>query len=258
MDPYLQQAWRDVHQRLITYSADQLQRQLPRDLRARIEERIVLQAPGEARGVYPDVWVIRRPALRVREGTAAAAVADAPAEPIILSRQDEAAVETYLQIVEAGSGGRVITTLEFLSPSNKTLPGLEEFRRKQDDLIRGGVNLVEVDLVRGGGHALTVPLHLLPEEARTQYLACVYRIASPLRYEVYPLRLREPLPAIRVPLRETDEDVYLGLQTLVNLCYENGAYEDTDYTVEPEPPLVPEDAEWADALLKAAGRRPAG
>ena len=34
MDPYLERFWRDVHARLIIYAADQLQENLPSDLRA--------------------------------------------------------------------------------------------------------------------------------------------------------------------------------------------------------------------------------
>ncbi len=62
MDPYLEQSWRDVHAALIIYSRDQLQDQLPGDLYARVEERIVLES-GEAlhQARYPDVRVVEYP-----------------------------------------------------------------------------------------------------------------------------------------------------------------------------------------------------
>jgi hypothetical protein len=37
MDPYLEQFWGDVHHRLITYLSDAIQKQLPGDLRARVD-----------------------------------------------------------------------------------------------------------------------------------------------------------------------------------------------------------------------------
>ena len=37
MDPYLERFWRDVHAGLIIYARDQLQDELPGDLRARAE-----------------------------------------------------------------------------------------------------------------------------------------------------------------------------------------------------------------------------
>ena len=43
MDPYLESHWRDVHQRLVLYSCDAIQESLPAQLRARIEERVVLK-----------------------------------------------------------------------------------------------------------------------------------------------------------------------------------------------------------------------
>jgi hypothetical protein len=72
--------------------------------------------------------------------------------------------------------------------------------------------------------------------------------------------LRERLPAIWVPLRETDADVPLDLQPLLDRCFDNGGYEaDLDYEGEPEPALAADDAGWADALLREKGhrRRPA-
>ena len=69
---------------------------------------------------------------------------------------------------------------------------------------------------------------------------------------MYRVPLRKRLPIIRVPLRPGDSDAKLDLQSLINAAYENGGYDDTDYRLEPEPPFLPEDAEWAAALLKEA------
>jgi hypothetical protein len=43
MDPYLEAHWRDVHARLILYACDQLEPQLPANLIARVEERVVVE-----------------------------------------------------------------------------------------------------------------------------------------------------------------------------------------------------------------------
>jgi hypothetical protein len=42
MDPYLERHWRDVHHRLVTYTADCLRPLLPDRLRPRIEERVFI------------------------------------------------------------------------------------------------------------------------------------------------------------------------------------------------------------------------
>jgi hypothetical protein len=42
MDPYLEQFWPDVHAGPIIYARDQIEEQLPGNLIARVEERVVL------------------------------------------------------------------------------------------------------------------------------------------------------------------------------------------------------------------------
>ena len=65
----------------------------------------------------------------------------------------------------------------------------------------------------------------------------------------------EPLPAIAIPLRKSDSDVVLDLQSLIALSYRNGRYDEIDYRKEPKPKLDREDAAWADELLKGKGMR---
>src|SRR6266404_4799666 len=62
---------------------------------------------------------------------------------------DEAVTESFIEIIDVGSGRHVITVIEMLSLANK-LPGegQELCRRKQQELRDGQVNLVEIDLLR--------------------------------------------------------------------------------------------------------------
>lgn len=87
------------------------------------------------------------------------------------------------------------------------------------------------------------------------YRTCVIRAARPTQAEVYRLGLRSPLPTIRIPLRESDSDVHLDLQSLIERAYENGGYEDIDYASDPIPALHGADADWAAALLREKGLR---
>ena len=58
MDPFLEAYWGDVHQRLIMYLSDAIQVTLPEDLRARVEERVFVEADlGYSRLIVPDVRV---------------------------------------------------------------------------------------------------------------------------------------------------------------------------------------------------------
>lgn len=249
MNPYLERYWRDVHHRVVTYACDQLSPNLPRDLRARIDERVFVRADGELRyEVYLDVRVVERPFIRMGARQPSGLVA---AEPLVVEIESEPIHEGYIEIVEAGSGDRVITVIEFLSLSNKLAgEGRDQYRKKQRDCHKARISLVEIDLLRAGKRVLALPDARTPRQYRTPYRVCVTRGQRPKAREIYRVPLREPLPRIRIPLRKTDEDVLLEIQPLIDQCYRNAAYDDIDYSREPQPPLDPEDAAWADALLR--------
>jgi hypothetical protein len=159
-----------------------------------------------------------------------------------------------LKIIDVRSGNRVVTALELLSDSNKQPgDGRDQYRKKQREYVQGGVNLVEIDLLRSGQRVFAVPVSRIPPSYRTTYQACVTRSRNPRSYEVYRAALQAPLPTIRVPLRETDPDVPLNLQALIEQCYHNGRYDDSDYRIEPSPPLDSQDAAWATELLASQG-----
>jgi hypothetical protein len=257
MDPYLEAHWRDIHARLIIYASDALQGVLPRSLRARVEESILLETPkgiGD-HPLYPDVRVVEFASNRGSETRTQAGVA--VAEPILVEAELDSPTETYLEIIDRESGNRVVTTIEFLSPSNKS-PGAnrEQYLRKQREVCSSDANLVEIDLNRFGTHTLAFPLHLLEEEKRTPYMVSVRRPRRGGAAEVYPMPLRERLPVVKIPLRPDDADVPLDLQALVDQCYRNGAYEGTlDYSIDPDPPLTGADEEWAETHLHEKGLR---
>lgn len=87
-------------------------------------------------------------------------------------------------------------------------------------------------------------------EKRACYGVCVFRTTHPGEQEIYPIRLRERLPAVRIPLRPADADLCVDLQPLIDQCYEGGRYHLLNYRLELEPPLTPDDAAWAEQLLR--------
>jgi hypothetical protein len=255
MDPYLEQHWRDVHARLITYASDQLRPQLPSDLRPRIEERVFVESDeGDRPEFYPDVRVVEYPKRDTEEKTVLAGNGVAIAEPILVRIDRQPSPQGYLEIVDVNSGNRVITVIEFVSPTNK-LPGKGRrlYRKKQEEVITAGVSLVEIDLNRTGKRSLAGPTGMLRPAERATYMACITRGWKRDVAELYPLRLAESLPVIRIPLREADADVSLNLQSLIDQCYENAGYDTIDYRRPPVPPLDPDSAAWAEKWLRAKG-----
>jgi hypothetical protein len=255
MDPYLEQYWLDVHHGLVTYARDQLQPRLPADLRARMQERVFVEADdGRGRVLYPDVHVVERPKSQ-RSPTGPEQAVEL-AEPLVIRVGSESLTQGYIEIVELGSGDRVVTVIEFLSPSNKVEgEGQNLYLSKQREVRAARVNLVEIDLTRAGKRVLALPPSRIPPSHRTLYQICVWRALRPLSFEVYRVPLRERLPAIKVPLRETDADVPLDLQALIEQCYTNGRYGDLDYRADPDPALDADDTAWANEMLLAQGRR---
>ena len=121
-----------------------------------------------------------------------------------------------------------------------------------------GVSLVEIDLLRDGDWMVAVPIDALEPKVRTPCRVVVRRGWRRLQAEYYAVSLSDRLPKIRVPLRPTDSDVPLDLQALLDQCYENGGYDDIDYTRSSEPPLPPAAARWAAQLLRRTGHRRSG
>jgi len=253
MDPYLEKHWGDVHASLVIYARDHLQEHLPGTLRARVEERVYVEFDEPQRSLYPDVRVVESG----KGGSATiAATGTATAEPVVVHMPTEPLTESYIEIVDVASGHRLVTVIEVLSPANKSSSrGRRLYRKKQRELRKGKVSLVEIDLLRAGRRILSVPTALIPRSHRSQYQVCVRRGWKVLEVEVYRVALREPLPTIRIPLRPDDADVPLNLQALIEECYRKGRYDDLDYKQPPEPPLEGEDAAWADELLKARAVR---
>lgn len=253
MDPYLERHWRDVHATLIVLSRAAIQPQLGSGLRARIEERLVVEAPvyDETREIYPDVRVFEhglsdRPVVPT---------ATAVAEPLVVQGKRQKVPQRFIEIIDL-SGDRVVSIIEFVSPSNK-LSGeaRDKYLEKRDERTDAHINFVEIDLTRAGKRVPMYPEVELPAGYDTPYFACAKRGLGYDQYELYAIPLRKRLPAIRIPLRETDPDVVLDLQPLIDRAYAEGAYDDIDYRKPCVPPLDGEDAAWADELLKTAGKR---
>lgn len=255
MDPYLEARWSDVHVSLITCVREALQPLLPGDLRARAEERVLLETiDGTPLASYRgDVAVVksgRAPPSRGASTEAATVV------PVVVDVHSLPEVDRFVQIVDVRSGNRVVTVIEVLSPGNKGAGPLNEaYRRKLADYARGGVNVVEIDLLRSSRGRLEIGQQDLPADRRAPYLTCVRRAESPGRWEVYPMPLRAPLPRVPTPLRKGEADVMLDLQPLITRVYDGGGHDDIDYRAPTDPPLDAEDAPWADGILRSSGHR---
>lgn len=248
MNPYLELAWTDAHTMLIGYIRDELTDQLPPDLRPRAEEAVAISAE-EGRRYRADVAISESWKRGLPPQWTPSNVPDGVvvAEPEIISA--EPMTERWVEIREVT--GRLVTVIEVLSVTNKMGVGATAYHRKQESYVQAGVNLVEIDLVRGGEHVILASPAQLENRSCSRYLISVSRSRLPEQLEVYQCPLRERLPAIRIPLRCSDVDAILDLQPLIDRCYEKGRYWQTDYDEVLDPPLAPDDQAWLRGLVEA-------
>ncbi|TWU00796.1 DUF4058 family protein [Stieleria varia] len=257
MNPYLQARWPDAHTRLIAYIGDAISESLPGDLTVVAEESVSIDAPDEMveLSLRADVEVAEVSDIQIpdRDWGASEAATVAIDSPVLL-RATRKHTHRWLEIRDTED--RVITVIEVLSPSNKTPDAAKKFARRQDSLLLSGVNTLEIDLIRGGKR--TVPdafLHLLQETDSTMYLIVAGRAHDVEGREVYYSPIDKRIPVVGVPLRQTDEDVALDLQPLVDRCYQTGRYWQLAQRPLPEPEWIPAEKQWAEGLLAKAGLR---
>ena len=85
-------------------------------------------------------------------------------------------------------------------------------------MLNAGASLVEVDLLRAGGHVLTVPYDNFPPGYREPNRVCVVRAWARQQGEIYRAGFRAA-SQIRIPLRTSDTDVVLDLQAVLDEVY---------------------------------------
>lgn len=261
MDPYLENPdwFPNLHHDLITYIKQTLQSRLPESYYAQSDQRVWLEY--SRRHVEPDVEIVHsRRRQRRRSGGAVALAERLPAEPVVVSVETVEHGpfrESFIEIKKReGKSVRLVTSLEVLSPSNKTVgnPGREQYIQKQREVLGSDVNLVEIDLLRGGVHTTAVPRdEAVAQGGRFDYHVSVHRFNRPNDYFVYPIPLENPLPLIGIPLLPADPDVTLDLQMVFDQAYVAGPYSrEIDYGEDPiVPPLRPSQIKWMASLRKA-------
>jgi len=247
MDPYLEPHWLDIHTKLVAYAADALNVSLPEDLIARSEERVGVESDGERHDISPDVRVVDMTGVSGTENhSQATGLALAPYRLVAIS---EAATERFIEILDS-TGQRLITVIEFVSPSNKQGKGLKAFVEKRDELLAGGVNFVEIDLNRAGDWRGLLHPHACPPALQSPYRATLRVPNDPVAVYLQPISLREPLPTIKIPLRPNEKPAELALQPLLEQAYQNGRYGRTiDYRQPLGLPFEGADAEWAREVI---------
>ena len=138
----------------------------------------------------------------------------------------------------------LVTVVELLSPTNKkTGPDREQYLAKRGKLLRSSVHFIEIDLLRGW------PRMPMEPEMACDYCIMVSRVEDRPEASFWPLKLRDPLPPVPVPLRKPSADACIDLQQILHGVYNRAGYADYLYEGDPVPRLRRQDASWAKSLL---------
>lgn len=264
VDPYIEAGadWLSFHNDFIGRCADALNQDLPAGYVASPTSQIRLVSPSELD------WQDREPDVAVTR-SAAEPAAPAPSTPSTTSVTSTASAATALQPQVVDLPERhveldewrveirrlpdrdLVTAIELLSPTNNRGAGRAEYETKRIELVRRGVNLVELDLLVGGrGPEMAGPM------PPGDYYALVCRADRRPKCDVYAWGVRSPLPtALPVPLRPGDGETPLDLAAVFARTYDRGRYDQlVRYDAPPPAGLSDADRAWA-AEVAARGRR---
>ncbi len=259
MDPYFEDPafWEGFHDVFITECMYAVESRLPDGYISDLRERSqTISRDDPAAALYvPDVAVSRerefRPPRRV-PGVADAGgrVAVIPHMLIPSIEDDIEVTENYVEIYKMPDR-ELVTALEVLSPWNKFGEGVAEYKRKRQTLVRHGVHVVEIDLLRRGRRTqLASPLPV------ADYYAMLFRSDRRPDVEVYGWTLRDSLPTIPIPLQNPDPDIKLDLAAVINTVYDRGRYgRKLRYSTSVPKPSNKDLAAWVDEKLRTAGLR---
>jgi hypothetical protein len=246
MNPYLEQSdvWQDFHDAYVPSLRDALTALVQPHFIVKIGEYLFIHEPAAEHRLltgHGDVSVARR--WNGSGGNGAATVIASP----MIARLPSVDLERHLFLeIRDRNDRELITVLEVLSPTNKK-PGAdrEQYLAKRANLLRRTAHFVEIDLLRGWER---MPIE---KAKKCAYAIMVSRAEDRPDVNYWPLRLRDPLPRLPIPLRAPYGCVELDLQAVLNGVYDRAGFALYIYQGKPYPPLSAKDAKWAASLISS-------
>lgn len=249
IDPYLEiSEWSNFHFDLIAQIKDQVQPLVFPNYLVVTETRVYLERnDGDTLRFIPDLGFQPTAASGATWTSSGTSVAQIEPETYYAVVPEEHH-EHYLVLRDRGNN-ELVTVIEVLSPTNK-LPGSDgrkEYSLKRERLLNSRVNLIEIDLLRGGERPrLTRPL-----KPTTDYCVFLHRAAESPRILAWEFTVRHPLPEIPIPLSDGDPDVRLNLQAAFASMYDRLGYSmRIPYDQLLKPPIRQSDESWVREQLQ--------
>ncbi|NJC27562.1 DUF4058 family protein [Neolewinella antarctica] len=217
MDPFIESyKWSTFHVNAITQIQRQLIEQLPERYLIEVEEGVNANdiILGTHNRYRPDASIIEQD--RLSASTTIYPSAKSVTPPTIFVEMDDIKQRTLT--IRDSYSRELVTAIEVLSPSNKKGGGLDDYRFKRAEFVRNTINLVELDLLRGGE-----PPYRKSDWPKRPY--CIHTVRAIERtISVWSVGLEERLPRVSVPLLPEDRDLVLDLQTMFDEIYRFSSY----------------------------------
>ena len=256
MNLYLEspELWPEVHSRLIVAIADEIAPALLPNYYVAIEKRTYLTAPEDSVLIgIPDVVVVSQEVQTEKElerSNTLTATLSQPDEPqTVTVPLAEEVQERYLEIRDTKTG-RVVTTIELLSPKNKRSgEGREAYLRKRQRILTSSTHLVEIDLLRSGK-----PMPMQGVAQLKDYRILISRSDNRPQAQLYAFNLQDTIPHIELPLKAGDNSPIVELKPILDGVYDRaGCRFRIDYSQPTTPALSGEAAAWVNVLLVEQG-----
>lgn len=210
--------WEDFHRRFVSYLCEAMLTRLPERYDARIDERVDLVDPDTGKSVrIPDVSVLDRKHSSARLGIESESVST-----VATAEVEQLPVEEYREVwidVRDMRDNSLVTSIEVLSPTNKSPGGFNTFKHKRLQLLEGGASLVDIDLLLAGER-----LHFRQPLPPADYYTFISRSVRRPKTEVIAWPVQAALPSVPIPLRSPDPDLIIDLQEVYRTTFERGQY----------------------------------
>jgi hypothetical protein len=253
MDPYLEHPsrWPEVHSRLIAAIANSLESRLSEAYFIGVEKRVYQLTTDDSILIgIPDTTIAKHSTTAPDNQSLTTTATLAATEnyltvtlPIPIEIK-----ESYLEIRDIETS-EVITAIEVLSPINKrTGEGRRTYEFKRQSILGSQTHLVEIDLLRSGS-----PMPMLGTVDPTDYRLLVSRASRRPQAQLYGFNIEQTIPEISIPLKSTEPDLHLDIQTLLAEIYTQARYNRRiDYQKPPVPPFKKTIQPWASDRIATA------
>ncbi|QJW97448.1 DUF4058 family protein [Frigoriglobus tundricola] len=248
MNPYLEQSsvWRDFHASfLVTLRSVLVPRVRPK-YHVELEESLFIDPTGDGPRLFAVAdSAVADPAPEER-GPGGTVTVTVVAAPLTVTVPGVTKKKMRRLVVRDSKSQDEVTAIELLSPSNKAAGAdRDKYLERRVEVLTSAANFVELDFLRGGQR---MPIRPRPE---CEYYALVSRAWQRPEIGLGPLKLRDPLPAIPVPLRPGEPEPLIELKAVLDRTDDEAGYEDRTYRTPPDPPLTAADTSWARAFVPA-------